>query len=405
MKILQLAPRFPFPLDDGGKIGVANIFINLSRLGCEVHLFAFEDVKISQSAHDEAKQYGKVIIYPHIPKNSLFGAFLAFITNSSLYLNKHYSAKVREYLFSLCERERYDAIHCDHTAMASLGIELSRKFGIPVALRLHNIEFMIWQRYAENLSDTNPKKLFVSQQAKALKKAEIEIMSAVDACFAITEDEAALARQLSPKANILCVPIGVDCEKFKYADMSNRESKTLAIATTYKWQPNVDGLIWFIENVMPKLKKELSGVKLNLYGKGLPDKLRNYAHLGVCPIGYVEDIVPCLQKATLYVAPLFVGAGVRVKILEAMATGLPVVATDIAAQGISAGKSQGIIRANSANETANAIIALLKNRQMLSILGKSAADYIRANYNWQKNVKVILDEYQRLIQAKRPNLS
>ncbi|HRT68575.1 MAG TPA: glycosyltransferase, partial [Bacteroidota bacterium] len=116
-------------------------------------------------------------------------------------------------------------------------------------------------------------------------------------------------------------------------------------------------------------------------------------------------IVPCLQKATLYVAPLFVGAGVRVKILEAMATGLPVVATDIAAQGISAGKSQGIIRANSANETANAIIALLKNRQMLSTLGKSAADYIRANYNWQKNVKVILDEYQRLIQAKRPNLS
>ncbi len=397
MKILQLAPRFPFPLDDGGKIGIANIFINLSRLGCEVHLFAFEDVKISDNALDEAKQYGKVTIYPHIPKNSLFGAFLAFITNSSLYLNKHYSAKVLEYLSALCEQERYDVIHCDHTAMARLGIVLGRKFGIPVGLRLHNIEFMIWQRYAENLNDTNPKKLFIRQQAEALKKAEIEIMSAVDACFAITENEAELARQLSPNANILCVPVGVDCEKFKYADMSNRESKTLAIATTYKWQPNVDGLVWFIENVMPKLKNELSGVKLNLYGKGLPEKLRNYARLGVCPIGYVEDIVPCLQKATLYIAPLFVGAGVRVKILEAMATGLPVVATDIAAQGISAGKAQGLVRANSAEDTTNSILALLRNKQMLSILGKSAADYIRANYSWKTNVKIILEEYQKLI--------
>ncbi|MCX8054540.1 MAG: glycosyltransferase family 4 protein [Ignavibacteria bacterium] len=405
MKILQLAPRFPFPLDDGGKIGIANIFINFSRSGNEVHLFSFEDATISDDALEQAKQYGKVFVYPHIPKNSLFGAFLAFITNSSLYINKHYSAKVLEYLSALCEAERYDIIHCDHTAMASLGIALGRKFGLPVALRLHNIEFMIWQRYAENLSDTNPKKLFVSQQAKALKKAEIEIMSAVDVCFAITEEETALARRLAPEAKIVCVPVGVDTEKFKYVDMSNRESKTLAIATTYKWQPNVEGLTWFIENVMPILKNELSGVKLNLYGKGLPEKFRNYSHLGVCPIGYVQDIVPCLQKATLYIAPLFVGAGVRVKILEAMATGLPVVATDIAAQGISAGKSQGLVRANSPEETAKSILALLKNKQMLSILGKSASEYVHANYNWKTNVKIMLDEYQKFISLKRPNLS
>lgn len=397
MKILQLAPRFPFPLDDGGKIGIGNIYINFSRLGNEVHLFVFEDSKISNDALEEAKKYGKVFLYPHIPKNSLFGAFLAFITNSSLYLNKHYSDKVLEYLSALCEKERYDIIHCDHTAMARLGIALGRKFDIPVALRLHNIEFMIWQRYAEYLSDTNPKKLFVAQQAKALKKAEIEIMSSVDVCFPITEEETELARQLAPNAKFVCVPVGVDTEKFKYVDMNSRESKTLAIATTYKWQPNVDGLIWFIENVMPILKNELSGIKLNLYGKDLPEKFKDYSHLGVCPIGYVQDIVPCLQKATLYIAPLFVGAGVRIKILEAMATGLPVVATDIAAQGIPAGKSQGLIRVNSSEETAKSIIALLKNKQMLSVIGKSAADFVRANYNWQKNVKTMLDEYQKII--------
>lgn len=401
LKILQLSPRFPFPLDDGGKIGIANIFINFKKLGAEPFLFCFKDDEINQSALDEAQTYGKVHIYPHIPKNSLHNALHAFATNKSLYICKHYSQKALDFLTNLCEQEHFDIIHCDHTAMARLGIELGKKFYIPVGLRLHNIEHLIWERYANHLDAINPLKLFAKQQAKALKKAEIELINKCDVCFTITHEEELYAKSLAPNAKIKLASIGVDLQKFFYVPAAQREQRTLVIATTYKWKPNVDGLLWFIENVMPIIKKELSGVKLNLYGKGLPEELKNYSHLGVCPVGYVPDIVPHLQKATLYIAPLFVGAGIRIKILEAMATGLPVVATSIAADGISASKTDGLIKADSAEETAKNIICLLKNHQMRAILGEAASKFVKNNFSWESNVSLMLQEYNKLLPSKR----
>lgn len=390
-------------MDDGGKIGIANIFKNFSKLGAEPFLFSFKDDEIQPSAIEEAQTYGKVYIYPHIPKNSLHGALLAFTTNKSLYICKHYSQKALQFLENLCQQENFDIIHCDHSAMARLGVELGRKFAIPVGLRLHNIEHLIWERYANQLKPINPVRLFATQQANALKKAEIELMNDCDVCFTITPEEELYAKSLAPNANFVLASIGVDHQKFSFVPMSKREQRSLVIATTYKWQPNVDGLLWFIENVMSLVKKELSGVKLNLYGKGLPEELKKFSHLGVCPVGYVPDIVPHLQKATLYIAPLFVGAGIRIKILEAMATGLPVVATSIAADGIPASKAEGLIKADTAEETAKNIICLLKNHQMRAILGESAANFVQKNFNWENNVIKMIQEYHNILSNKRHN--
>lgn len=395
MKILQLSPRFPLPPDDGGKIVLANTFKYLSKLGNSVHLFCFEEGEIKQELAEQINNMGVLHQYKYTPRNSVSLAAKALMSNKSVYIIKHYNNEIFDYLCKLHEKEKFDVIHCEHSAMATLGLMLKLKYGVPFSIRLHNIEYRIWELYAKELSYFNPLKYFIEHQYRALRLAEINLYQAADACFAITEDDRQLAKKISPKANVFSCGVGVDLEKFKYSKEVNREPNSLILATTYKWVHNVDGLIWFIENVLPIVKKQIPEIKLRLLGKEPPEKLRQYSHLGVEVVGYVDDVVPFFGKSSLYIAPLFVGAGVRIKIIEAMATGLPVVATKVSAAGITANESDGLFVSDDAKQTAATIIDLLSNPIKTQTLGERAHLFVKQNFSWESNVNIMHDVYEK----------
>lgn len=398
MRILQLSPQFPFPPDEGGKIGIANIYKNLNDLGAEVTFFSYEDLdnKIAAELISEAEKYGKVIIFTKCTKNTKFRIIKSFLTNTSVYLQKHISKEVKSFFHDYLSNNDFDIIHVDHTGMMPLGLYIQSIIKKPLGLRLHNVEYMIWKRYGERLGFLNPLKLYIRQQSRILFKAEKELIEKADICFSVSVTDKKRAQEMNPKARIITANAGVSESDWQPETDIARNKFEMIHATVYSWIHNIDAIKWFIINVMPLVKKQKPEAILTLLGRNAPDWLRNYTDIGVNPVGYVDRVQPYLNKANIYIAPLFVGSGIRIKILEAMAMELPVIATPVSAEGIYAKEEDGLFIVDNEIDFAHKIIELTDNYELTRDLGKRARKFVLQNFTWEKSVKIMFDEYQNL---------
>ena len=149
------------------------------------------------------------------------------------------------------------------------------------------------------------------------------------------------------------------------------------------------------KKVLPNVRKKNPEITLSLIGSKAPEWLKEYE--GVNLLGYVDKVQPYINKAGIYVAPLFVGGGIRIKILEAMSMEIPVVASPVAAEGITAGEEDGLIVRETADDFANAITDLSENYTKAEGYGKKARKYVIQNYSWQQNVGIMINEYRNLL--------
>ena len=399
MRILQISPQFPFPASDGGKIGISNIFKNLSHNN-EVTFLCYSDKEIEKKHLLEASKYGEVIILKHNLENTPLRIFKSLFVSNSIYFSKYINQSVFDKIDNIIENGNFDIIHCDHSAIGQLGVYIKEKYGIPVGLRLHNIEYMIWQRYADELKKGNWKDklqyFYIKDQANLLKYEETSLFPKLDVCFPITQVDLDRAKELSPDANLVLAKGGVDTELWKNNNIKKNKHE-IVIASNYKWVHNVTGLIWFIENVMPKILKVIPHTKLKIIGTTPPEILSKYKHLNVEVLGYVSDVVSEIAKSSLTISPLFVGSGIRIKILESLSAGTPVVSTSIAAEGINATEKEGLYIADDKEEFAKMCLDLLNYDEKASQAAKQGRELIKKEYSMEKMSKVIIEEYKRIL--------
>jgi len=395
MRILQLAPRFPFPPDDGGKIGIANITKEFSK-HADVTFFAFDDGNLSEETKELIRPYAEPVIYNHSTNNSPARILNSIFRQESLYFSKHSSAEILSFLDELTEKGEFDVIHADHSCMAPLALYLKRKYNIPVGLRLHNIEWIIWQRYADVLPKSHPKAVYIKSQAKKLRRDEAEVLSLIDTAFAITEEDKQRALELCPGLYAVVATAGVDIDEWTPDRSIERNREQLILATTYHWQHNIDAVKWFIENVQTKLHAANPNIELTLIGKNIPEWINRYKDIGVNPVGYVDKVQPWLNRAGIYIAPLFVGGGIRIKILEALAMGLPVLATPVAAEGIRSESNNGLFICKTADDYIRLINKMIDDNDFRKTAAQNSSTFIKENYTWEKNVGMMLDKYKLL---------
>ncbi len=398
MKILQLSPQFPFPADMGGKISIANNYIFLSRHGADVTLFSYVEPgeKIEQKHIREAEQYGKVINFEACTRNTKARIIRSFFTFSSIYLTKHINGKVKLFFDEYLKEHEFDVIHADHTAMMPLALYVASIIKKPIGLRLHNVEYMIWQRYGEGLAFYNPLKLYIKQQASILKKAERKLYTEADTCFTISSVDYKRACELSPTAHVVNAAGGVNDRDWQPDPSVERNPLELIHATIYSWIHNINALKWFLDKVLPLVHREVPGISLTLIGRDAPEWLDDYKVLGVNRVGYVDKVQPYLNRASIYIAPLFVGSGIRIKILEAMAMELPVVATPVSAEGIHATEEEGLFLVDNERDFARKLAELTSDPERVRELGRKARKFIVENFSWEKNVRIMYDEYAKL---------
>jgi glycosyltransferase involved in cell wall biosynthesis len=400
MRILQLCPQFPFPPTDGGKIGMLSITKSLVENGAHVHVLCLSKTIPSEKDIQGFKEYtgAEIACIQHNTTNTIFSIFLSlFNATYPLYITKHRSAHFHHAIEDLLKKCTFDGIFCDHSCMIESALwAATKQKGIPVFARLHNIEYKIWERYAERLSKFNPIHWYIASQAKKLRLFEARHYDKVSLCYAITNHDAMIAKNMSPQASISTLTAGVHINELIPDNTIEKIPHRMIHASTFDWIHNREALYWFLKEVFPAIKSHISNAELVVLGKHIPEDILTMKNQDILAKGFVPSIVPEYSAASFFIAPLFVGSGIRIKILEAMSLGLPVIASSIAAEGILATQDQGLIICDNAEDFAKQSVFLLNNPQIALRLGLEARNYIVQNHSWDEIGKSILLDFQQL---------
>ncbi|MFM8436830.1 MAG: glycosyltransferase family 4 protein [Candidatus Kapaibacterium sp.] len=401
MKILQLTPRTMIPADDGGRISMWNVTKHLVSRGADVTVVSLDEHERGDRIRTYDGATFRHIHLGHSTRNTALAIAGSVFASQPLYLRKHLSPAVTSSVLELCRVEHFDIVHADHTAMAPLALGVKREYSLPVGLRLHNVEWMIWHRYAESLSVLDPRRAYLRSQAERLRRAEAACIDGCDVSWTMSRVDEQRARELSSHARIMTSAAGVNTEEWAPPDTVHRRPFDLVLAASWSWIHNVRGLRWFVSRVLPLVRKQVPQVRLVLPGKGLPEEFRDGRYEGVVATGYVDDMKPSYHQSSVFVCPLFVGSGVRITIMEAMAAGLPVVATEVGAEGVEATEADGLFVSDDPVMQARHIVALITDPAACATASARARASVRSRHEWSVEIGKMFDEYRLLTSALR----
>lgn len=381
MNILQIVPRIPSPPSDGGAYYVYQTAKHLSKQGHSISMLGFISNIHKQDISDISRFVDLHAIEGNFRPYNLYAVLKSIFTVKPISIQHRMDIQKMSKLI-LETNVNPDIILLEGIHSAVFLPMLKKKFpGIRTVLRQSNVEHLLLRRNAS--ITTNPLiKLFYYHQYHAMKKFEIHAMQCSDAVTAITSFDKKEYLKLLPQLTCFVNPVGVDIPK--PLDIDREKFKILAISN-WKWKPNLDGIKWFLELVWPNLKSAIPNVKLDLVGDGLSKYFKKkYAHKDINYLGYVEDLEPLRQSSTLFIAPLFSGSGMKVKIVEGLASGLPIVTTDYGAEGIEIKDNIHYLKANSPMEFSESVILLLQNEELRNSLSRQAKEIIGQKYDSYK---------------------
>ena len=326
-----LTPRLPWPLDDGGRIAAWQT-VWAAAQAYDVTLLSFvppgtENDPVPRALADLGVAVQRVAHRPPpSPIAAVQGLAGRWPYTLSRYQSPEFAGILRERVADLMPAY----VLANHLHMAPYVEALP---GTPMVLRQHNVEHAWMARYARERGVT-PAGLYARVQAGRLKRAEASLVNAAALTLAIQDREAEQLRALAPGARVETLPVGVDLNR--YPEPSRRpEPPVVLLAGSFAWAPNVKGAVRFLAEGWPRVKAGAPSARLKLAGKRPPPSLLAAARrAGVEVAADVPSMPDEFTRATLLLVPLWIGAGVRVKIIEALGARLPVVATPFACEGL-----------------------------------------------------------------------
>ena len=397
MKILQLSYRLPFPPKDGGAIGIYNITKAFHESGNKVTLLSFNTQKHFVEPNKIDASFKKLcqlhLVYKNTNLNPI-AAFWSLLHNKSYHISRFESKKFEQKLIELLQQNQFDLIQLEGAFMG-VYIDVIRKYSeAKISLRAHNVEYKIWKKLAANASF--PKDIYLKILTTQLEKFEIATWKKVDVVAAINADELQLINDSTQKNNALLFPAGIFIDDF-LKEKKTEEQNSLFHLGSMEWMPNVEGIDWFLKNVLPDVFAKNNQIKFYLAGRKMPQKYFDEKQDGLCVIGEVDDAKQFISDKQLMIVPLLSGGGVRIKIIEAMAMGKAIIATSQAAEGLNYTNGKNIIIADSAEEMQQAIIELLKNTEKIKELGMNAQQHIQQNFDQMK----LTQEFLKTIESSK----
>jgi polysaccharide biosynthesis protein PslH len=383
VKILWVKSGGLVPLDQGGKIRSFHLAKELARTH-EVSLFTFCEPVPDDEHAGLKKIFGNVMSVPlSIPRKNGPAEYFAYAKNlfSSWpysvrkYCQPHVASELRRHLV----KESYDIILCDFLLTA--GVIPWDLLG-PRVLFTHNVEAQIWQRHFEVAR--NPVwKAACYREFRTMAKMERDYLRRADHVLAVSEADRRIFSHDLDESRISVIPTGVDADYFRPSP-EMEESNALVFTGSMDWLPNEDGILYFAEKILPIVRRDAPDSVLWVVGRrpsknllGLMDRVA-----GIKVTGTVDDIRPYIGKASVYVVPLLVGGGTRLKIFEAMAMGKAIVSTSIGAEGLPVVNGEHICLADQAEEFARQIITLLKQPNRRAQVGEAARRLVEQSYSW-----------------------
>jgi sugar transferase (PEP-CTERM/EpsH1 system associated) len=395
VRILYLCHRIPYPPDKGDKIRAFHQVRALAERH-EVDVFTLVDDTGDLAKRDElAAQCHQLTVskvHPHLARiRSL--AYLA--SNTPLTVPYFHSAELKAEVGRALRQRSYDRIFVYCSAMAQY-VESAGE--IPVVVDLVDVDSDKWTQYAA--CTRFPFSAIYSREGRTLAAYERKVCEKAACVLVCTEREGQLARRIAPAAHVQVNPNGVDTEYFQPGYESEREAAVI-FTGDMSYFPNQEAVIYFARQVLPRIRREIAGVRFLIVGRNPGRKVRELAEIdGVQVTGFVADVRTWLAKARVAVAPFTIAAGIQNKILEAMAAELPVVATRRAVQGLSRGVAELVHTGDTTEELASKVAVLLRDPDLARRTGVDGRGRIIVDYNWREALDRLLQLVEDPVQRK-----
>jgi glycosyltransferase involved in cell wall biosynthesis len=408
LHVVMIDEELPYPPLSGKRIRTLNLTERLARrhrLTYVAHRNADAQEARIAAAHFSRLGIRTVVVDRQVPPKAGPGFYARLATNllSPLPYSvaTHSSHEMSAALARLAASEAIDLWHCEWTpyAHALRGLPGRR------VVMAHNVESVIWQRYHE--TETNPlKRWYIGRQWRKFQRFERQSLAAADLTIAVSAVDAERFRRDLGVGRLGIVDNGVDTSWFRPTD-AFREPATLLFLGSLEWRPNIDGVTQLLERIFPAIRREEPDARLLLVGRNPSEALRAAATRtpNVELHANVPDVRPFLARAGLMVVPLRIGGGSRLKILEALASGTPVVSTRVGAEGLNLEAGRHLDVVNDVGDMAGAIVQAIRDPLTAREQAENGRWQVLRLYEWDALADQLEQLWLRTVDGSLPPLS
>ena len=382
MKILQICPKPPMPLVDGGCIASHRLSLDLLDNKNELKILTYATYKhpYVQESFDAPFLSGTKLEFRFVDiKVNTFQLVKNFFSNQSIQVERFKDEDFKELLFDHLGQYEYDYIILDGLMTGVYAEELKKRQKAKIIYRAHNIEHKLFDQRSM-FEGTWLKRLFFKIQSKRLKKFEENIWNEVDHILSISDYDKAYIQNIVDSKKVSTYAFALESGDVRKC----LHPKTLFHIGSMDWKPNLDGILWFLEKVFPKIKEKHNNVTLHLAGKNISDYKEILGKEGVHIHSDVQSASDFMNAYELMIIPLQVGSGVRIKALEAMSIGKAIVATKKGIEGLNLLDNEVAV-VDDPNEMVDRISILLENEEMKSDMREKALDFVTKFHSPEMN--------------------
>ena len=328
LNILFICKKVPYPATDGESIVIMNDLMTLKSLGHSVHIFAFNTKKhfVDTRNFSQNELWDSFEDVPIDTALSFKQILTPVFSKFPIQIHRFYSKKATQLLVDTITSANIDTIIYQGLATTIYHTRLAPSFKGTHIYRIHNVEHEIWGNLSKNATNYFHKWAY-KIIAQSLKTYESQRLSSFDRMITLSENETLQFKTYYPLQNISSIAISLADDTFRSHYQESKEP-SLLIVGSLDWKPNIEGIDWFLEHIYP----HLSSVKLTIAGKGIAQDQWKKESISI--ISNFEHLESLFSTHSLLIIPLLSGAGIRIKVLEAMKYGMPFIATSKAVEGI-----------------------------------------------------------------------
>ena len=400
MRVLQFAPKVCWPLDTGAKLRNYHLARVLERRA-RVSLLAFNDhPSLSEdSIAALEKTYNHVVAIPRDAAYTFAKLMRGGLGSTPLPVLNYTTASMKRALEKVLSENDFDIVQVESIHLMSyLAIMRKARRRPVVVCDWHNIESELLRRYRER-EPSRLRRAYAGRTARLMSAFERRAMREFDAHVVVSQRDGQRLRDLNPGARIFVIENGVDTAFYSDLGTSDESlARRIVFVGSMDYHANIDGAVDFAREVWPRLHERQPDLVFTIVGRDPAPEVRELAQLpGIAVTGSVADLRPFYREAIAAVVPLKVGGGSRLKILEAMAAGVPVVSTTLGAEGLEVQRDENILIADTNEQLVEAISSVVENealRNDLSVAGRALVD---SRYDWSTLGASLFDAYEELL--------
>jgi sugar transferase (PEP-CTERM/EpsH1 system associated) len=405
--ILWLKTELLHPLDKGGRIRTYQMLRHLVR-DHRITYLTLDDGRRDPDAVERAQEYCTDLV--RLPVETAMKGSPQFYWELANNLVSPLPYAIAKYRSSAMEREivrlsegddSIDLLVCDFLASA---VNVPNGLPIPTVLFQHNVEALIWDRHAAVA--THPlRRAYLRRQSRLMSAFERAQCRRFDHVVAVSRQDAAWFAREYGVSDLSSVATGVDTDYFRPKGTARPEAQRLIYTGSMDWMPNADAVAHFTDAILPAVAAEAPDVRLDVVGRNPSPAVLSLARRDtrVRVTGTVPDVRPYLEAARVFVVPLRIGGGTRLKIFEAMAMEKAIVTTSIGAEGLPVRHGEHVLLADTPAEFADAVLRLLRDPAYAASLGARAAELVRSRFGWIRATDHFADICMNTLAFVSPN--